>query len=173
MVLSILDDCDPPRPKRSKSFGELLGTNISDKVSSKYDTVSGSSRRQAKHERHIHTGFNLYSMNNGSWEEIVSGGTPEAIILSLQQEWYIQKLETEMDAFWREQAMDSEYISLSTVIISDRWKTSNIIREKTIWDLMETLHHQLIAVRVYLLKPIVCSNEMEHRAEFVPDPPWR
>lgn len=120
-VLSILDEYKLAGPKRSKSFGELLGTNISNRVSSKNNTASQCGQRHADISHNIQPSCGLYSINNTDWDWIIMPETGEAYIFSAQQEQRIQQLEAEMDTFWRhEQGVDSEYTSLRISMIADQ-----------------------------------------------------
>lgn len=113
-MLSMLDEDIKYRPKRSKSFADLLGS-ISIRVSSKYNTVSG---RNIKFDI---TDFNFQP------QRVISGpdkgnldlksaprNVDEYATLPLRA-WQqrIRKIELEMSAFWElEEAIESKYTTI-------------------------------------------------------------
>jgi hypothetical protein len=113
-MLSTLDENIKPRPRRSKSFADLLGS-ISIRVSSKYNTVSG------RNEKVDITDFNFQPQrvprgpSNGNLDLNSASRSVDvhASLTPLAWQQRIQKIELEMSAFWElEEAIESKYATL-------------------------------------------------------------
>ena len=96
------------KPKRSKSFGDLLGS-ISGRVSSKYNTVSGRNQRRGSIGHHFDYEGGIGYPNNENLNLTSASGSTTRLAARIQEEKRIQKIESEMDAFWQlEEEIDSK-----------------------------------------------------------------
>ena len=113
----ILVEYFPIQPKRSKSFGDLLGS-ISNRVSSKYNTVSGRNQRRGGIDHHFDYEGDIGYPNNENLNLASASGSITRLTARILEKERIRKIESEMDAFWQlEEEIDSKLTTSNIITI--------------------------------------------------------